>query len=104
MKKAHEARSNQWLWAALLVGVAAASCARGDERGNGAGVPVDFDPLAKAKEMAGRVKNPEASVPPLCYTRTGGSSNPCWVCHTGSHGSNTKADWALQEEYSFSET
>ena len=88
-----------WLPAALLVALAAASCGRGEGRGEG-GL---YDPLARAREAAGVVRNPEASVPPLCYTKTGGTSNPCWVCHTSAHGQNVRADWHLQEEYAFSE-
>lgn len=54
----------------------------------------------------GRVADPvnlEAGVPPMCYTATGGTSNPCWVCHTSTHGQNFKGDWDLQREYAFSD-
>jgi hypothetical protein len=40
----------------------------------------------------------------MCYTKTDGVDNPCWTCHTTAHGSNPLADWALQQEYSFSDT
>ncbi|MDC0749690.1 hypothetical protein [Polyangium mundeleinium] len=83
----------------LLVALAAATCGRREERA-AEGL---YDPLARAREAAGRVNNPEASVPPLCYTKTGGTSNPCWVCHTSAHGTNVRADAHLQEEYAFSD-
>ncbi|HVK63721.1 MAG TPA: hypothetical protein VM694_04575 [Polyangium sp.] len=83
----------------LLVALGAACCGRREERA-AEGL---YDPLARARETAGRVNNPEASVPPLCYTKTGGTSNPCWVCHTSAHGTNVRADAHLQEEYAFSE-
>lgn len=47
--------------------------------------------------------NPEPGVAPQCYTRTDGTSNPCWACHTSRNGRNDKGDWALQESYAFSE-
>jgi hypothetical protein len=64
----------------------------------------DYDPLAVARQSIGKTMNREASVPAMCYTKTGGTHNPCWVCHTTSHGSNPLADSALQEEYAFSDT
>lgn len=58
-------------------------------------------PLAQApKPVAG---NPEAPIPPQCYTRTAGVANPCWTCHTTRNGNNLKGDWGLQEVYAFSE-
>jgi hypothetical protein len=62
-----------------------------------------FDPLAAAIASVGQTVNFEAAVPPMCYTRTGGESNPCWVCHTRGEGRNTLVDWDLQTEYAFSE-
>ncbi|MDC0745773.1 hypothetical protein [Polyangium mundeleinium] len=100
MKRTHEVRPGSWLAVGLLLSLVAASCGRREERGAEAG----YDPLARAREAAGRVRNPEASVPPLCYTKTHGTSNPCWVCHTSAHGPNTRSDGDLQVEYSFSET
>lgn len=61
-------------------------------------------PLAYAARIAGRVGNLEAAIPPMCYTHTGGSSNPCWVCHTSGVGRTTLDDSSLQESYGFSET
>ncbi|HWO17528.1 MAG TPA: hypothetical protein VNO30_02090 [Kofleriaceae bacterium] len=59
-------------------------------------------PLAYAAAMAGTVGNVEAAVPPMCYTRTGGASNPCWVCHTRGTGRTSLDDSELQREYAFS--
>nr|WP_153821811.1 hypothetical protein [Polyangium spumosum] len=87
------------LASALLAALVTGACGRREERA-AEGL---YDPLARAREARGLVKNPEASVPPLCYTKTGGTSNPCWVCHTSAHGPNVRADWHLQEEYAFSE-
>jgi hypothetical protein len=65
--------------------------------------PESFDPFAVALASIGKLKNREASVPPQCYTKTDGVSNPCWTCHTSSHGLNAMADWELQREYAFSD-
>lgn len=62
-----------------------------------------YDPLGYARARLGRVRNLEASVPPQCYTRTDGVSNPCWTCHTQTHGLNAMSDARLQREYAFSD-
>jgi hypothetical protein len=62
-----------------------------------------YDPLARARASIGRTVNLEAGVPPQCYTRTAGISNPCWTCHTVPRDPNFQSDWRLQEEYSFSD-
>jgi hypothetical protein len=62
----------------------------------------NYNPLAAALS-APPVANREAVVPAACYAKTGGVSNPCWTCHTSAHGTNSLADWSLQEEYAFSE-
>ena len=62
------------------------------------------DPLAYAEAKGSRIDNLEAAVPPMCYTQTGGASNPCWVCHTRGQGRTTLDDSSLQESYAFSET
>lgn len=80
--------------AALLL-VVLAAC--GDE-------PVAFDPLAYAGAQGTGAGNLEAPVPPMCYTATGGASNPCWVCHTRGAGRNSLDDADLQASYGFSET
>lgn len=61
------------------------------------------DPLATAMASIGQTVNLEAAVPPMCYTKTGGVSNPCWVCHTQGQERNHLVDWDLQTEYSFSD-
>ncbi len=60
------------------------------------------DPLAAAAAER-RIANVEAGIPPQCYTKTGGASNPCWVCHTTANGRNRSNDWALQQRYDFSD-
>lgn len=49
--------------------------------------------------------NREAIVPPMCYTRTEGRHNPCFVCHQDriSNRPNRMNDGELQRGYSFSE-
>ncbi|MCG5053081.1 MAG: hypothetical protein KA712_08995 [Myxococcales bacterium] len=60
-------------------------------------------PLARARQTRGRIGNVEALIPPQCYTKTDGASNPCWTCHTESRFPNLMSDWHLQKEYAFSE-
>ncbi len=50
--------------------------------------------------------NREAVVPPMCYTRTEGENNPCYVCHQSRRQGrpNVMDDGVLQRVYSFSET
>ena len=49
--------------------------------------------------------NPEAIIPPQCYTRTEGTFNPCYVCHQRAvpGRENTMNDDDLQSAYSFSD-
>jgi hypothetical protein len=49
--------------------------------------------------------NPEAVIPPQCYTKTAGKFNPCYVCHQNEvkGRENKMNDGDLQLEYSFSE-
>lgn len=51
------------------------------------------------------VYNREAIIPPMCYTRTEGKYNPCYVCHQDpiKGRENTMGDGDLQAEYSFSD-
>ncbi len=51
------------------------------------------------------VYNREAIVPPQCYTKRDGTSNPCYVCHQDAvpGRENVMNDRDLQSEYSFSE-
>jgi hypothetical protein len=62
----------------------------------------DPDPTARALASVGQTRNLEAQVPPACYTKTGGTSNPCWVCHVRGVPPNFLEDWELQLEYAFS--
>ena len=54
---------------------------------------------------ASTVYNPEAIIPPQCYTRTEGVFNPCYVCHQRAipGRENTMNDDDLQSAYSFSD-
>ena len=92
-------------------------CGRGKAPSVERAVPVESDdranvdranveatgPLAHAAATVGRIENLEAAVPPMCYTRTGGASNPCWACHTRGVGRTGLDDSNLQESYAFSE-
>lgn len=51
------------------------------------------------------VYNREAVIPPMCYTRTENSNNPCYVCHQDARDGreNVMNDGELQESYSFSD-
>ena len=62
-----------------------------------------YDPLATALASLGKTQNLEATVPPQCYTKTTGITNPCWTCHTQPQGENYQVDWHLQAEYAFSD-
>jgi hypothetical protein len=64
----------------------------------------ETDPLASARAAPLVAANREAPVPPMCYTATDGTSNPCFVCHTIGQRLNLRTDLQLQAEYSFSET
>ena len=67
--------------------------------------PTQVAPPAEitAAAPAPPIGNPEAPIPPQCYTRTAGRANPCWTCHTSRNGNNLKGDWTLQQVYAFSE-
>ena len=51
------------------------------------------------------LSNPEAVVPPMCYTRTEARTNACYVCHQDAieGRENVMNDGDLQEAYSFSD-
>ncbi|MCG8668137.1 MAG: hypothetical protein MI867_01895 [Pseudomonadales bacterium] len=51
------------------------------------------------------VYNPEAPIPPQCYTKTEGTHNPCYVCHQDSMSQreNQMDDGAQQLAYNFSD-
>ncbi len=79
----------------------------GDPTYAGPRPPEGYDPLALAVDEAGpdawRWGNREAAIPPMCYTQTNGTSNPCWVCHTRGNLPVPWDDRTLQLEYAFSD-
>jgi hypothetical protein len=81
------------IFCAVLIGTARAQDSR----------EAFFDPTAAARASAGLVVNVEASVPPMCYTKTEKRFNPCWTCHTAGASGNEMDDWGLQESYDFSD-
>ncbi|MEZ4229956.1 MAG: hypothetical protein R3B89_12345 [Polyangiaceae bacterium] len=92
---------SRWVWA--LWGALLFATGAGCDAERAHAPTTGYDPLAYAEARLGKVGNLEASVPPQCYTRTDGVSNPCWTCHTQTHGMNAMADAKLQREYAFSE-
>lgn len=62
-----------------------------------------YDPLALARTTNKQIPHSEAGIPPQCYTKTEGTSNPCWTCHTGTLHPNDMNDWTLQVSYAFSD-
>ncbi len=81
----------------VLAVLLASAC--GEPRASAPPTPLDY-----ARARVGVVSNLEAAVPPMCYTATGGASNPCWVCHTRGVGRTVLDDSELQESYAFSDT
>ena len=63
--------------------------------------------LAEEYLATGEVYNPEAVIPPQCYTKTEGTNNPCYVCHQSySHEEkrpNAMNDGLIQGAYIFSD-
>lgn len=55
----------------------------------------------------GEIYNPEAVIPPQCYTKTEGKHNPCYICHQSYPNDrlrpNTMNDGFLQGAYDFSD-
>ena len=53
------------------------------------------------------VYNPEAVIPPQCYTKTEGTNNPCYACHQTYDYANKRPnimnDGDLQGDYQFSD-
>lgn len=72
----------------------ASSCTKPEEDSYN---PVDF-----SSDIKQVINNYEAVIPPQCYTKTEGVSNPCWACHTTAVTPNQNVDFMLQEEYAFS--
>ena len=61
---------------------------------------------SEARRTLGVIYNPEAVVPPQCYTRIEGRYNPCYVCHQSYDDPRARihARRHLQQAYNFSET
>ena len=96
-----------WVICLALYAISLNSCGGSNSPAGGeptGGEPQVYDPIAVAKASVGKTENMEAPVPAMCYTKTDGISNPCYVCHTHSRVPNAMDDWRLQEEYSFSDT
>ncbi|SER06207.1 hypothetical protein [Thalassovita taeanensis] len=63
-------------------------------------------PTSGELAVAGRIYNPEAPVPPQCYTAIEGRYNPCYVCHQNNDDPTRPSfmqDGSLQQAYEFSE-
>lgn len=67
----------------------------------------DLSAVPKKLRVADEVPvyNREAVIPPMCYTKTEGQFNPCYVCHQDQipGRENEMNDADLQESYSFSD-
>lgn len=85
------------------VGQADTEALRAGDGSWGAALQADYDPTEQAASSRNQIFNREAGIPPQCYTKTDGSSNPCWTCHSESRYPNLMSDWHLQKEYAFSE-
>lgn len=99
-------RARLALAATLLAAVAGASsaCRRASAPlPRAAAAAPGYDPLARANASYGLIVNREAVIPPQCYTKTEGVSNPCYTCHVDTHFPNLMGDADLQREYSFSD-
>ena len=84
----------------LAIGGSLICCGGGDQ----ALLPASYDPLTQARTKGLSLSNPDAFVPPQCYTKTDGISNPCWACHTAPNGRNYADDQSLQESYAFTDS
>jgi len=77
------------------------------------GVPLEQDPefvksiLSASVSSQSKLFNPEAVIPPQCYTRTEGQFNPCLTCHQftpkNEGWANRMDDGELQGDYGFSD-
>lgn len=92
----------------LLVGIVLLQTACSDDGSS----PALFESVQadEIKAMAyiehGEAYNPEAVIPPQCYTKTEGKHNPCYVCHQSNEDklhSNQMRDGTLQGSYDFSD-
>lgn len=67
---------------------------------------IEAMPSSLTLASIGRIYNPEAPVPPQCYTQIEGKYNPCYVCHQNNDDKsrpNFMQDGSLQQAYEFSE-
>ncbi|MDO3387726.1 hypothetical protein QWI17_17920 [Gilvimarinus sp. SDUM040013] len=68
---------------------------------------VSAEPSAQDFVTHNETYNPEAVIPPQCYTKTEGANNPCYVCHQSYLGEKTRPnmmnDGFLQGSYDFSD-
>ena len=69
---------------------------------------VQMHPVAATAYLENdEVYNPEAVIPPQCYTKTEGKHNPCYACHQSypksENRSNMMSDADLQGDYEFSD-
>jgi len=85
--------------AAAMIAAAATSSVRDASAAPDAAA--SYDPCAAARAAENAPGNPWATIPPMCYTKTAGVSNPCWTCHTGAVAPNNLADWPLQKDFAF---
>ncbi len=90
----------------LCLGAAAAIASSADISQMTSGDIMAARPSSLDLDKAGRIYNPEAPVPPQCYTRIEGKYNPCYVCHQDNDDPerpNFIQDGSLQQAYEFSE-
>ncbi|BCX46464.1 conserved hypothetical protein [Haloferula helveola] len=108
----------------LLLFVSVGICHASDPFESRSTNPKDYDPEALRKELIEYLRttddvipktppihpkhyisNPEAPIPPQCYTRHEARHNPCFVCHqdTIEGRENVMNDGDLQRDYSFSD-
>ncbi len=68
------------------------------------GFTPEYSPQAYIQH--GEIYNPEAVIPPQCYTKTEGKNNPCYICHqsySDRNRPNMMNDGFLQGAYDFSD-
>lgn len=92
----------------LFVGVLLLQAACSDETQSpevfSSALAKEFPATAYAEH--GETYNPEAVIPPQCYTKTESKHNPCYVCHQSYQDrerSNQMNDGTLQGSYDFSD-
>lgn len=91
-----------------LISISAVQCARLalPSLSLACAVTIVLPTVVGASEADGSLYNPEAVVPPQCYTKHEGKFNPCYVCHQDHRDDerlNAMNDQRLQSEYDFLE-